>query len=190
MNPQVDLLEKAAKTTEHVLSGVRPEQFDEATPCSEYDVRALLNHVVGGSYMFSTIVNGGTLPEGDPPDLTGGDFVGMFRQATDSALAAWRSDGAFDRTYPFPFGEIPAAMAFRIHFTETLVHGWDLARATGQDYEPDPDVVEAAYRGSHGNIGPEMRTGGANYFGDEVSVPHDASALDKLLAYMGRNPAA
>jgi uncharacterized protein (TIGR03086 family) len=187
MSDPTFLLEKAQKTTESVVAGVKPDQYSKPTSCAEFDVKSLLNHMIGGTFMFGTIISGGQLPAGDAPDIVGGgaEPAPTYRQAADLSLSAWRQDGSFDRSYQFPFGEIPANYAFGIQMGETLVHGWDLANATGQSYEPDDDVVSAVYQGAVGNIAPEMR-GPGKFFGAEVPVPDDAPMLTKVLGYMGR----
>ena len=101
----------------------------------------------------------------------------------DSAVA---SLGGVDETVSLIFGDMPAGVALQMLSGDNLVHCWDLARATGQDFDPPADLVEASTGFFRNFITDDRRNGGG--FGPEVTVPEDASALDRLLGLCGRTP--
>lgn len=187
----VDLLRKTFQETQQVIDRITPEQMANATPCSEWDVRALLNHTVGAVQMFAICASGGELPPLDfnapPPDAIGADPAGAFRQAAASALAAWSAEGALNGTVTLPPGEMPAAVAMGVNLVDTYIHAWDIAKATGQEITLDPEVSTAALETAKAVLQPQFRQPGGP-FGPEVVVPDDASAGNKLLAFAGRQP--
>ena len=135
MAPSVDMLKKAFEETQQVIDRVTPGHMAQATPCSKWDVRGLLNHTVSAVQMFATCASGGKPPSFDfhaPPDIIGDDPAGAFRQAAASALAAWSAEGALDGTVTLPPGEMPATVAIGINLFDTYVHAWDIAQATDQ----------------------------------------------------------
>jgi uncharacterized protein (TIGR03086 family) len=182
------LLDETITSTGTTVGKVRPRQLDDSTPCSEWDVRALLNHVIGVSEAFSRVGDGTPI---SPPDPNAHYFVGDgYSAAYDSAaagmLAAWRRPGALDATITLPFGDAPASVGASICFLDTLVHGWDLARATGQDTTIDPRLAEAALEVARNIVSDDFRAAGA--FGPEVTVSANAPAGEQLVAFLGRTP--
>jgi uncharacterized protein (TIGR03086 family) len=170
-----------------LVHGTNASQLDDATPCDQWAVRDLLNHLVGGGYMFAMSLNGEALDmSAAPGDLLGDDHAAAF----DAAIAAFNA--ALDNTtdlstmVTLPFGTIPADVALRVAAADLLVHSWDLARATGQSFNPPDEFVLSATPFYQDFIQPPLRSMGL--FADEIDVPADAAPLDRLVAYAGRKP--
>ena len=119
-----------------ILDKVRPEDHGKATPCASWTVRDVANHVVEGANWFGLCVNGRAAPDPDPThgvDYASGDLLASFDEGVAGTLAAFRSPGALEELITLPFGELPGAVFLTIATDDVFVHGWDLARATGQD---------------------------------------------------------
>ena len=178
------LLSRALDQAGTIISRVRPEQASLPTPCSAWDVRALVNHVVVDLLHFTALATGEAWeePEGD---LIGDDWPGAYRKAADELLAAWRRPGALDGTVRLPFGEFPASWRIDHQATDLAVHGWDVAKATGQPTDLDPEVGELALAWAWQNLQPQFR---GRDFGPEVPVAADAPLYDRLAGFFGRDP--
>jgi len=178
---------RALLNTGRAVMGVRPEQLVRPTPCRDWDVRFLLNHIIGGNHMFAEVARGGRADAtGDMDDHTLPDPGSNYIASADSVLAAWAEPGTMDRRCHMPFGDIPAPAAASIHFLDIVVHGWDLARATGQDTTIEADLAAEALDISHGLLSPELRETGV--FGPEIAISADNPLHDRLVAFMGRRP--
>ena len=191
MSKEVDLLGRAFQATERIVTNVKPEQMSNTTPCSEWDVRAQLNHTVGVMHMIATCAAGGPVPAFDPSappaEVIGNDAAGAFRQAADAALTAWSREGVLEGKVTLPPGEMPGRVAIGINLFDTYTHAWDIAKATGQDTALDPELAAAAHDAAKMVIQPQFRQPGGP-FAPDVSVPGDASAGDQLIAFSGRQP--
>jgi len=178
---------RALLATGHVVAKVRPDQLTDPTPCRHWDVRRLLNHIVAGNHMFADVARGGRAEPADPlVDYTRPDPGTNYLASAESVLAAWAEPGAMQRRCHMPFGDVPAAAAVSIHLLDLVVHGWDLARATGQDAAIDPDLAAEALDISHDLLSPEIRELGM--FGPDVPASAEDLLHDRLVAFMGRRP--
>jgi uncharacterized protein (TIGR03086 family) len=182
------LLDEAIPKTGKIVAGVRPDQLDDSTPCSEWEVRSLLNHVIGVATVFSHVGEGAPISRPDPatPYFEGERYAAAYDSVTAGMLAAWRKPGVLDSTVTLPFGDVPGSVAASINFIDVLVHGWDLARATNQDSGLDPNLAQPALELSRGIMNDQLRASGA--FGAEVAVPANAPVGDRLVAFLGRTP--
>ncbi len=106
-NP-IDRLSRALDQAGAIIAGVRPDQAALPTPCASWDVRTLVNHIVQDVRQFTARASGETWEQADA-DLIGDDWVGVFREAANGLLTAWRAEGALDRTVKLPFGEMPGS---------------------------------------------------------------------------------
>jgi uncharacterized protein (TIGR03086 family) len=187
----VALLARALDQTGALIARVRPEQASLPTPCRSWDVRDLVNHVVQDVQQFTARASGKDWEPHDA-DLLGDDWAGAWQAAADALLAAWRREGALDRTVTLPFGEVPATWQVDQQIADLAVHGWDLARATGQPTDLDPELGRLALSWGRENLKPQFRGDEASghAFGPEVPVPTDAPLYDRLAAFFGRDPAA
>jgi uncharacterized protein (TIGR03086 family) len=176
-----DLLERAFHQVQTVVDGVQRDQMNAATPCTEWDVRALLNHMTGNVIMFAD-----ALTQPGPPaegDIVGDDPSRVFRDAAERTLTAWRKPGATQRTLSLPFGDLPGAMGIRINLMDAYVHGLDLAVATAQEEKVDPELSETALV-LVPQMGLDARMPGL--YGPEVRCPESVPAHRRLLAFLGR----
>ena len=183
MDP-VARIEAALENTQKIVAGVKEDQLSKPTPCSEFDVRLLLNHMLGGLDMLRQAASGeaATMPEGDQ---FGADPGKEYAERAAKLLEAVRAPGALDGTWKMPFGELPAQMMASIAFVEHVTHGWDLAKATGQDTTiPDGLLKEATEVVTPMDAMWRM----PGVCGPKVDVPDDVSATDKYAAFMGRQP--
>jgi uncharacterized protein (TIGR03086 family) len=175
----IELFERAATGAVTMAGEVRPAQRDAPTPCAEWDVEALLSHMVGGTgYLL------GALGRDAGPVSTD---TASYRAAVDRCLEALRAPGALDRKCQSPAGfEWSVGEAAAGTAMDQLVHTWDLAVAIGGDRRLDPDCVStivAMFLPQMPDIGRE-----AGIVGPAVAVPDDAPAQHRLLAAMGRHP--
>jgi uncharacterized protein (TIGR03086 family) len=182
----VETFERAAKSTAGVLAGVDTGALGGPTPCASWDVRQLLNHVVGVPHFFAAVGEGGEPPSADT-DFASGDFQDSYRQACARVVQAFSAPGAMERTCRLPIGDMPGHVVLSIASTDTFVHGWDLARATGQSTDLDPELAERLLENARRSV-PESYRGedGKSAFGPEVEPPADAKPADRLAAFLGR----
>ncbi len=155
------------------------------TPCSEWDMHQLLNHVVYGTVWVAPILDGKTMAEvGDryDGDLLADGVLAAYDAASGSAQAASRAPGVLERVCHISRGDMPGAAYLSIMFNDVLIHGWDIAKATGQDTTLDPELVEASYA----LYGPRRGSLAGRAFAKEVGVPDGASLQTRLLAIVGR----
>lgn len=186
MTDVADLHERALQATGRFVAGIKTEQQHDDTPCEGMDVRTLLNHVVSGNLWVVPLVEGRTIEEvGDrfDGDQMGHDFSAAYDESAAPAAAAFRRPGALDAPVAVSYGPVPGRVYAGHRFLDVLIHGWDLAAATGQDTTLDPELVEACWDLTQREAD-MIRGSGA--FGDEVPVPHDAPLQDRLLAFLGR----
>jgi uncharacterized protein (TIGR03086 family) len=184
----VRLHESALDETARLVDGVRPDQMGLPTPCSEWDVRTLIAHLVGGNVRFLDVAEGKPRPERTSvsSDVLGDDPAGAYRRSAEALKQAWRDPSRLDQQCELPVGVMPGRAALNLHLVETVAHAWDLAKATGQQPAFDPDVVQAAAQFARSTL-PEDRPPGMP-FAPPVPVPDDLSELDRLAAYLGRTP--
>src|SRR5438552_12951524 len=183
----VELHDRALEATTAIVANVDAAQFGAPTPCAEFDVRALLNHMVIGNDRFAKSA-GGEPAEAVPltGDFLHDDALKSYRESAAAVSEAWRAPGALERTARLPFGDFPGAFALGIHTVEAIVHGWDLAKATGQPTELDPELHAVAWRNTK-DIDDSFR-GPGRPFGPAVKAPAGASDTARLMAWLGRDP--
>lgn len=140
---------------------------------------------MAGNLKYTRIAEGDNWLPGVPEVDLGDRPAITYRRTVDRLLEAWRRPGVLDREIDLPRGRGPAYVALSIHLGETLVHGWDLARATGQRPAYDVDVVEASLAAFQSWLPPDRPS--AQFFGDANSVGDDAEPIDRLAAYLGRD---
>ncbi len=176
-NP-IDLYSAAIKGTREIIGGVQSSQLGDSTPCNEWNVQALMDHIVGGTGMVWSSLAGAPpeTPQGSSP-------VAAFDAGTAKVLGAAKAPGALEKTVPSPLGDMPGGQLLTAFFMETLIHGWDLAKATGQKTDMPADLAETCYA-MFGPMADEWRKSGA--FGPRVEVAEDASTQIKLLGALGR----
>jgi len=180
----------ATRAVAAVLDGIRDDQLAGRTPCPDYSVADLLDHVSGLALAFTLAARKEPLPGDGQPVVDGAALSPAWRQAIPAALeglaAAWTEPSAYDGlTMAGPI-EMPADIAALVALDEVVVHGWDLARATGQPYDPDEAAVLACL-GFASSFEPPPEAG-AGPFGPPVAVPDSAPALDRLAGATGRDP--
>ncbi|MEV6302028.1 TIGR03086 family metal-binding protein [Actinoplanes sp. NPDC051861] len=178
-----DLLETAAPTVTGVVRGVRDDQLDQPTPCPDFAVRTLLNHLLQVTRNFQALARREEADWSPAPDRLTGAWRDEF--ATDLAEVSeiWSDPGTLDGVSP-GMG-LPQRTVGLMLVVDLVVHSWDLASATGQPYEVEPALraATAEFLDEMGDTGRKM---GA--FGPEVSAPDGAGEFDQLLARTGRDP--
>lgn len=182
MDP-VTAIERAFAHTHGVIKGASADQLANATPCSQWDLRALLEHtynVVGG------MAAGASGREPAPVQLDEANLSGQFRSLADANVAAWRTPGVLEREINAGAGPMPGAVYASINLLDTLVHSWDIAKATGQDPTLPDDLAAHTLAVSNGVITDEARKFAG--FDPAIDVPASASSTDKLVAFLGRKP--
>lgn len=181
----VDVLESVLDKDAALIGNVRPEQHGDPTPCPDYDVRTLVNHIVGWMQAFAEGANGQTF-DGDPNAYAGADPVADFRAAAEACVRGWREHGT-DRMVKVSSMEMPAANVLGMTLMEYVTHGLDLARATGQEPPFSDDELSVTYDRAVATL-PDQFRGEGMPFAHPVPVPDDAPVLDRLLGFMGRTP--
>ncbi len=173
---------RAGELTGELIDTTTPAQLGLPTPCSQWDVRAVINHLVNANLRVTARLAGESGPErGD--DVLGADPAADFRSSFEGLCAAFDEDGFLERTVPTPFGDGPGARLVGLRVTELTIHAWDLAAATGQSRIFDPELVRFAGAIMHAQ--PIPRSSGGP-FGPEQVVPGLATDADLLAAYAGR----
>ena len=183
----VDLYGRSLDGFVTLVRQVEARQWDAPTPCADWTVRKLINHVVGEDRWTAPLFGGATIAEvGDrfDGDLLGEDPAGSAAAAADEARAAVGAPGALDRTVHLSFGETPAQEYAYQLLADHLVHGWDLAAAIRADRRLDPAVVEAC---SEWFVAREDMYRQAGAIGPAVEVD-GADPQDRLIAAFGRRP--
>ena len=178
------LYARAVPIAQQIVDGIRPEQMGAPTPCTEWDVRALLDHTTGLLRAAADTVGDGT-PQ--PADLNGDGPATAFAAAARAADAAFRAPGALARSFPMPWGDTTGETLATLLFMDLMIHSWDLARATRQSAALDPQLCESALSLGRPMMRPEFRTPEAG-FGPEIAVPIDAPPCDRMAGFFGRRP--
>ena len=188
MNMHAEMTD-AADAAARTVANVSPGQFGQTTPDTEWDVRTLLNHLIlWTSYSMEARAHGESVGQ----DLMEKDFAADdgfadgYRTQLDRALAAWSDPAAWQRELDVMGSKTPAADIAALLIAELVLHGWDLAVATGQRYQVGNAAAEAALAAVTANAELFRQYKG---FADPVDVPQSATALDRVLALSGRDPA-
>jgi uncharacterized protein (TIGR03086 family) len=187
----MDLVEAytaAAARTGELIAATGADQLESSTPCRSWTARELIDHIVAGQYLFAGAAAGAPLPDlsGAAPDFASGDAAGAQRQASAAAASAFADPGLGERMAELPFGTVPAGMVPGIACFEQVVHGWDLARATGQDPAMPAAVVDTLFPFAEQLLANVPRDGVA--FATVIDASAGAPAIDRLVALSGRRP--
>ena len=182
----VALYEQAIKATRGYVAGVGEKHWDGATPCAEWNLRALLSHVVWGGNMAKAVMER-QRPGSAGGDLLGSDALAAYDTANAGAIEAAKANNAMDMANMVraPWGEMPAPYFIFSMFQDVLIHGWDIAKATGQDAMLPPELVETNYMVT---LPMKDQFRGSGTYGEaEVEVSGSASTQTKLLGMLGRD---
>ena len=184
-----ELHQRAMAQTGSIVAAVESGQLTLPTPCAEYDVRALLSHMVGGLNRIAVVGEGGDAMAVDPraDGVPDDGWLAAYTAARARVTAAWADDVRLDALVKVPWGKVPGRIALSGYVQEILTHGWDLARATGQPTELDPELASWVLAVAQRILPPEPR-GGAIPFGPVLPVPPDAGLYAQLAAWLGRQP--
>ncbi|MEU6934075.1 TIGR03086 family metal-binding protein [Streptomyces sp. 2RAF24] len=186
-DPRQGLL-KAIALAGRTVAAVRAEQLDGPTPCTEFTVRRLAGHLVAVLRRIALAGRGGdvtTLPT-VADDLANTEWQDAWDAAVREVETAWADPAILGRTLTLPFGTIPGAAAAAVWTSEFTVHTWDVATATDQIPDWDPELVAVSYAAMKRGLPDGPRDGAP--FGAAVDVDADAPAIDRLVAWCGRKP--
>jgi uncharacterized protein (TIGR03086 family) len=179
----------AARAACDVVAAVSPDQLTAPTPCTDYDVRALLGHLVA-VFRRVTSVAGGVPAIGHAPLVTGvadDGWGAAARSALHDVEAAWADPAVLHREMVLPFGTLRGAAALAAYTGEVLTHTWDVAVSTGQSPVWDDEVLTDALAAIRNKL-PAGTRGPGIPFADAVPVRDDAPVIDRLVAWQGRDP--
>jgi uncharacterized protein (TIGR03086 family) len=189
----MDTIDFAPATTAlaRVVAAVRDDQLGDPTPCPKYSVADLLDHIDGFPVAFTAAARKERLPGHAGPSGEGSRLEPGFREriagSLDELAGAWRDPAAYEGMTQAGPVELPGNVAALVALDEVVVHGWDLAKATGQPYDPDENAVLACL-GFAQSFEPPAEGSGNGLYGPPVPVADDARSLDRLAGATGRDP--
>jgi uncharacterized protein (TIGR03086 family) len=181
-----DLLDDGYSWTGKRLAAVRPSDLSAPTPCTEWNLRQVLNHVLGALVLHLDAAAGRPVDRSwshPDTDRFGAEPAAAFAAVAARAALTWREPGVLDRTCILPMGPVPGTVLAMLHLTEVLVHGWDIGRATGENGVIPAELAAPALEFSRG-FASEAHRGTA--FAAEVSAGDTPG--DRLVAFLGRRP--
>jgi uncharacterized protein (TIGR03086 family) len=188
---QVQSCQRALDGALAMIESVSPATLATPTPCADWDVRALIDHMIGVVQTFEAGFARGaelTVAAGQGrPGLAGDDLAATYRQAANALMQAVRQPGALDQTLKLPAGEMPGTMAINIAIGDQLIHTWDLAKALGKPYTMDEALAAGILAMLHQILTPDRRGPGRG-FAEAVPCPESAPVQDRLIAFSGRQP--
>ena len=181
-------LELAFADARGILANVTSEQLSDPTPCQSWQVRDVVNHMIGVSFFAAEAVNTGTGASPPETDFSAGDMLAAYDDGIRQAVAAFGAPGAQEKMVTLPFGTLPASVFMGIATTDAFAHGWDLAKATGQSTDIDPQLAAQLLEGARMFVQPAFRgEDGKAPFGPEQQAAPAASTADQLAAFLGRH---
>ena len=189
----VDLDARVVEATVSVAKRAGLADLDRPTPCAGWNLGDLIGHMTSQHYgwMAAAAGHGADLSVWQPGPPAA-DPVGEYAEAARRVLEAFGADGVLDREFALaeisPVLRFPAAQAIGFHFIDYLVHGWDVARSLGVDYQPEPDLLAAALPVALAVPGGQARTRDGAAFAPGRPVPAQAGLLDQIVATLGRSP--
>jgi len=182
----VEQLARSLEDTGQLVEGVRDDQWDQLTPCAAWSVRDLVNHLITGNQLFArALLDDSPSTAPTSTELRPDQCAAAYRESADALLVAFGSPGVLGRVVTVPFGAVPGVVALHLRLVEALVHGWDLAQATGQSARGNEELAEQELeftRAKLADVPPERSP-----FGPSQPVAEDVSALDRLAACLGRD---
>lgn len=188
-----ELNRRAVLTSAALVATITPADLDRPTPCTAWNLGELVAHMTAQHRGFAAAAGGGgaSLDEW-AVDPSPADPVADHQTAVDEVIAAFAADGVLDRRFSLaefsPTATYPAATAIGFHFIDYVVHGWDVARALGVAFDPEPDIAaNALAMALEIPNGPEREKPGAA-FAPGVDLDPDASAIDRVVSLLGRSP--
>ena len=183
-------LAPAAAEVARLAGGVRDAHLELPTPCSQWSVSDLLWHLLELTDAFTAAARKTPFPGAGSarPTALPTDWREQLGRRLDAVVAAWREPAAWQGEAAAGGVTMPAAVMGAVAIDELVLHGWDLARATGQAFDSDPASVEASLGFAAAMSVPGEESGREGLYGPVIPVPADASALDRLLGYAGRDP--
>jgi uncharacterized protein (TIGR03086 family) len=186
----VDLAEvhaRALDSARRSVAGVQLSQWADMSECEGWTVRELVNHIVSGNHWAAELAAGKTIEEVGTRldgDVLGGDPLAAYDESATIAEAAFRAPGAMDAPCAVSYGPVPGSVYCGHRFLDVLIHGWDVARSTGQDTALDPELVDACWV----VVEPQRdMLAGSGMFGSEVTAAAGADPQTRLLAALGRS---
>jgi uncharacterized protein (TIGR03086 family) len=189
----MDALDTSAERVVELVGQVEPEQWDNPTPCTEWNVRTLVGHLIGSMQRYRALLQGASAAEVSmlrehQSEAVGTDPVTTCENAVRSVRAAFAEPGALERTVHHPTaGDMPGSQLLVFRIAENVVHSWDLATAIGVDPGLDEQLVELVYAG----FAPVAQSGALYTPGLGVAaatrpLPEDATPLERLIHLAGR----
>ena len=179
------LYTSTADRAAELLARVGKPQLSASTPCAEWTVKDLVNHLIGGQFMFGQALAGAPFAPGEAVDFTNGDLAASFRSATEVIAKAMADPGLASATAALPFGPVPATQAAGIALFEAYVHTWDLARALNTTVTLDSNATAAVNEIAKGVVVAVPKE--AHLFGTPVSTA-SADLVAQTIALTGRRP--
>lgn len=189
-NDRLALLRRALDQSCELIAGTRREQAEQPTPCRSWTVGDLIGHLVTDLDNFSARVTG-SAPDWSRAAEVGDDWVTAFASGREMLDAAWAGADLQSELPTMGGGTAPLVSRADQQIAELAVHGWDLARATGQSEDLDAEVGEHGLRWAKQNLSTQFRgpEDEGKAFGEEVPVPDDAPVYERLAGWFGRDPA-
>ncbi|MFF7239545.1 TIGR03086 family metal-binding protein [Streptomyces collinus] len=181
---------RATEQAAALIRTVRPGQLDGPTPCTEFDVRALLSHVVGGTRRIAVVGEGGDglamepVAEGVEDD----GWAAAYDEARVRVLKAWETDERMTAPVRVPWGEVPGHAALSGYVMEIVTHTWDLAEAVGHPFALDPELAEFALATAQRVLPDSRPRDEETPFDTRREAPEGAGVYERLAAWMGRAP--
>lgn len=184
----MEALDLSADHVVELVARVRPDQWDAATPCAQWDVTELVGHLIATMVAYRDLLSGASSEDllaamGAQRAMVGDDPVDACRRAAAECSAAFRAPGALERIVHHPIGDIPGAHLLGIRVSENVIHGLDLASAIGAEVLIEDDLLAAVYERLAPIAGPQ---GVPGFFDPPRPTTPDAPLGERLLALAGR----
>ena len=179
---------RALEVTGVVVGGLDSSCWEACTPCDEWTVRELLNHVIAGNWWAARLASGASIADVGTEldgDQIGDDPRSSYDASADAAARVFEAPGALAAPCAVSYGPVPGSVYAGHRFIDVLIHGWDLAVASGQNSSLAPDLIDGACQVLEPQLG-MLRASGM--FGDDLEIPADADAETRLLMTLGRRP--
>ncbi|MFJ8545190.1 TIGR03086 family metal-binding protein [Streptomyces sp. NPDC093586] len=180
---------RATEQAAALIATVRPEQLTGPTPCTEFDVRGLLGHVVGGSRRIAVVGEGGDGQAVDPStaDVPDDGWPAAYEEVRTRVLKAWESDERMAAPVRVPWGEVPGRAALSGYVMELVTHTWDLNEALGRPLGLDPELAEFSLATARRVLADPERDA-QTPFDSARPAPEGAGVYEQLAAWLGRRP--